>query len=98
MSFATHPPFTMMLVRLLNFDIVACSLMIEDTLESDLRDVFSAYGSVSKVNMPIDRETVSIIHTVNTVVIPISTAQLTFFTNILLGSPTWFCLRQHGQC
>jgi len=28
-----------------------------DTLESDLRDVFSAYGSVSKVNMPIDRET-----------------------------------------
>ncbi|KAL3790123.1 hypothetical protein ACHAW5_007730 [Stephanodiscus triporus] len=28
-----------------------------DTRESDLRDVFSAYGSVSKVNMPIDRET-----------------------------------------
>jgi hypothetical protein len=55
---------------------------IEDTLESDLRDVFSAYGSVSKVNMPIDRDTVSVIHTVNTVVIPISTAQLTFFTNI----------------
>ena len=89
MSFATHPPFTMMLVL---------AYEIEDTLESDLRDVFSAYGSVSKVNMPIDRETVSIIHTVNTVVIPISTAQLTFFTNLLLGSPTWFCLRQHGQC
>ena len=72
---------------------------IEDTLESDLRDVFSAYGSVSKVNMPIDRETVSIIHTVNTVVIPISTAQLHIFHKIiLLGSPTWFCLRQHGQC
>jgi RNA recognition motif-containing protein len=78
MSFATHPPFTMMLVRLLNFDIVACSLMIEDTLESDLRDVFSAYGSVSKVNMPIDRETVSIIHTVNTVVIPIQLHNLHF--------------------
>ena len=69
--------------RVSHFDIFACTLIeIEDTLESDLRDVFSAYGSVSKVNMPIDRETVSVIHTVNTVVIPISTAQLTFFTNI----------------
>jgi len=28
-----------------------------DTLEGDLREIFSAYGSISKINMPIDRET-----------------------------------------
>ena len=40
-----------------------------DTLEGDLREIFSAYGSVSKINMPIDRETVCIVHTVNTVIL-----------------------------
>lgn len=31
----------------------------KDTLESDLRSVFAAHGSVSKVQVPTDRNTVS---------------------------------------
>ena len=84
----------MLLVFLLNFDIVARALIeILDTRESDLRDVFSAYGSVSKVNMPIDRETVSIIHAVNFVVLSLFQSTTYIFRDyLLIGPPPWFCL------
>ena len=36
-----------------------------DTLESDLRAAFAAHGSVAKVQMPTDRNTVSILTSLN---------------------------------
>jgi hypothetical protein len=43
-----------------HFDVFAFALTeIEDTLESDIRAVFSTHGSVSKVQVPTDRNTVS---------------------------------------
>ena len=45
--------------RVSHFDIFACTLIeIEDTLESDIRAVFSTHGSISKVQVPTDRNTV----------------------------------------
>lgn len=75
-----------------------------DTSESDIMAAFASHGVVSKVQVPTDRETVSInvlsptefLFHLNIILYDIDISGM--FMSFFSGPSTWLCLRDHVLC